>query len=481
MDDPVPTYLDDEYRFLWTSSGVELIFERIGPNRDGQLRAYVTPSEALTDRFLPGDTVTIDSARSLRTYANTLEKSVDSINWFDHLAIAAELARQRYREGDPIVWLPNVSLDQVSRYLIRPFVFDRAITMLYGDGGSAKSVVALLMAVAVATGLEVAGCHSEAQGPVIYLDWEDDDVTHAERGRAIAAGLEIEWRGLPLAYQRMSTSLHDARRELRKRVAVEGFRFAVIDSLGMATGGDPNNSGEIIRCLQAARSLGIPVLVIHHVGHQDKHRPTGSVYTTNEVRLAWRVETDQDAGSTRELATLHSVLTNWKVNRAAKAQRRGMTLWFENEITSSDDEVLRRLSVSARRVDEMPDSLARPSQKTVIEDWIELEGPKTYDELARFIGTSGDTVRKLMTRHTDTFVRLPGRPVRWALLDTHHTEPPLEGQPAFGDAWADRSDDVSDDVPSDPGEPSSPVSPVEAEPDDVEREPVYEDSRYDDI
>jgi RecA-family ATPase len=60
---------------------------------------------------------------------------------------------------------------------------DRTVTLLYGDGGTGKSLLALQLAAATALGVKWIGLQP-AHGPVLYLSAEDDlDELHRRLGR----------------------------------------------------------------------------------------------------------------------------------------------------------------------------------------------------------------------------------------------------------------------------------------------------------
>ena len=53
----------------------------------------------------------------------------------------------------------------------------------------------------------------------LYLDWEDDQETHAERLQAIAAGMSIDIPAGLIHYQRQTNRLHESGRETRMHIA----------------------------------------------------------------------------------------------------------------------------------------------------------------------------------------------------------------------------------------------------------------------
>ena len=76
------------------------------------------------------------------------------------------------------------------RYLLKDLILAAYVTLLYGDGGVAKSLLALALAVAVAggsgkwLGREVERC------PVLYVDFELDAEEQARRVHHLCRGQE---------------------------------------------------------------------------------------------------------------------------------------------------------------------------------------------------------------------------------------------------------------------------------------------------
>lgn len=421
---PESTYFEDEHRHLFGDAGVEIIIERFRRNRDGDLIADVQPREALGDGWLPSEKLNLSSARSIKSYAKTLaERPLQGeIDWFDLLGRAAAESEERLRTGEPHIWLRDVDLANISRWLIEPFIVDRAISMIYGAGGSAKSVFALVLAIVVASGRSLGGMETQAQGPVLVLDWEDDAETWTERQRAICAAADID-EDLDIAYMRMTTSLHEAAREVRKRIATIGARFVIVDSVGMASGGDPNDAGLIMRTLLAARSLGVPVLVIHHIAKDAKDPlksgPYGSVYSQNEVRQSWYIATEQPEGSNE--ATM--VFANAKPNRSARVARQGFRLVFEDE-----GGLLDSIVVSTSQTTHLPsDDTSKSSQRWELLRWLMDEGQQTYKAMAGYLDTSEARVRGIVRANPQMFAKSDTKPILVSVI-------------------SDRSDDTTDVV-----------------------------------
>lgn len=390
---PDATYSEDLYRFVWPD-GTEMLLERFTESRDDIAceltvrSAHPTKGGTLVD----GKRLLLLGANSQRDMRKALEERDIEPDWGGMLEQATTLARRRYREGEPAVDLVSTEFDGIGRYLVRPFVFDDGINLIYGSGDSGKSLFTLALALAVASGHEVAGVVSERTGPVLYLDWEDSPATHQERLRGLAAGAGIELTAGMVVYRRMTASLKESQREVRKDVANLRAALVIIDSLGMACGGDPSDANGIIQTMTAARGLGVPTLGIHHIAKdaKDKSTPYGSVYASTTARGSWYVQAEREAGQ------LAQVLTNYKSNRGQRAERQSFRFVFSEDAAERIE-----------RIEIVPLTFAQ--SKTVGEGalrWKIAEylrtGAKEIPAIAEALEAKAETVKRTLNRYKGT-------------------------------------------------------------------------------
>jgi hypothetical protein len=408
---PVAVYSDDLYHFSWPDFGLECILERFNERRDDiQVELTVTMTHpALGGRLFSGRLLLI-GPNSRRDVKNVLAERVDDVDWAGVLEQMCQMARERYRKGEPVVDLYTVEAETRARYLVEPFVLDRAITIIYGDGATAKSSISLSWGVHV----------SLHTGPVLYLDWEDDAASHAERLRAICSGLGIEDVGHGIYYQRRSSRLAESVREVKRIVAEHGVSLVIIDSLGMAAG-DPNDSNLVIEAMRAARSLGVAVLCIHHLPKNslDKSKPFGTVYASNEARLTWLVEKAQEE-DTEEFSVL---LTNHKSNRSKQHAKRSMKVVFEN---SADDELV-CLTVKEQRIEQVEAFRSKlPLWRHIA---AVLRSPLSTSAIVKALnednrgGVSEAGIRRAINDHKREFVNVGSHSAAvWALAENQHSD-----------------------------------------------------------
>lgn len=215
-----------------------------------------------------------------------------------------------------VVNLATVPPSTAPRWLLEPLIESSPqCTILFADGGIGKSLFGLHLCVSLTTGIEVCGFKPQAQCACLVADWEADEDTHAERLRAIAKGL-----GIPVPdvyYLKLVGPLREELPAVKAAIAEYGIGFVMLDSLGMARGGEAESADTARDLFSAMRELNVPCLGIDHItkaaannGGADK--PFGSVYTHNLARRTYSMTKTRGIDDSMEVA-----LTNKKANNGS--------------------------------------------------------------------------------------------------------------------------------------------------------------------
>jgi hypothetical protein len=318
----------DVYRLVYPCQ-IEIEADRITEHRD-ELSAEITirsnrpPSPGL----LHSARLNLMSTQTRRALANALTEREPDLDWAGIVEAMCFLVRERYRIGDPAIDMRVYTPSGRSRWLIEPFLEHGGPTLLFGDGDVGKSTLATGIAVTAATGRPVLGHLVGDPVPVLYDDHETDADTFHEKLVAVCTGAGI--RELPRVYYRRAVaSLRESAPALRREIAELGIGMVVIDSLGMASGGDPQAPDVAIALFAAIRSLEVPTFAIDHVAKNaaDVGKAFGSVYKHNGPRITWRQDKSQEEGSSDVVIAL----VNHKRNNGPKLPRRGYRMEFESE------------------------------------------------------------------------------------------------------------------------------------------------------
>jgi hypothetical protein len=261
-------------------------------------------------------------------------------------------------------------------------------TILFGDGGAAKSYL----------GLYLAGCLAERGIRVLYCDWElapEDHRVRLER---------LFWDGMPrILYARCDRPLVYEADRLRRIVREHDIEFSIYDSVGFACDGPPEAAEVAGRYFRAVRQIGGGSLHTAHIskGDNSDQKPFGSVFWHNMARSTWYA---QLVNSESNSDTLSLGLFNRKANLERLQAPIGFTVTFSDSRTT-----FRRADVA--------DSPELAGQLSVRQRMAALlrKGAMTPDEIAQEINAKAETVNRTARRCKNLFILLPGG--KWGLLE----------------------------------------------------------------
>jgi hypothetical protein len=304
-----------------------------------------------------------------------------------------------YRDGTrdtkpEVVWLAEVERPGPRRYLCQDLVLAAYVTLLHGDGGVAKSLLALALAVAVAgSSREWLGRRVE-NGRVLYLDFELDAEEQARRVHQLCDGAGLEIPPKDLLYMSAvgytTRGAFEAAREACEEHAVE---LLIVDSYGVALHGDTEHARDVIgfhqEYLEPLRALGIAVFVIDHqsrlqAGQSYQQKGAfGSVYKGNLARSVIQVEATE-----RGEGTLTVRLRQKKHNFGPLAEPFSVRLTFSDKTVT-----LEAVELKASELAEEEATLTAPERvRLALED-----GPAYPWEISEITGIPLKTVKNVLT------------------------------------------------------------------------------------
>ncbi|MBM3740437.1 MAG: hypothetical protein FJW39_32195 [Acidobacteria bacterium] len=384
---------------------VLLDLDRVRRDRWGALRGELTvrcdlPGVDTIDGNLAwSGELTISDTRGRADVLRALEPRVRArgLNWSVLLDELGMRVRDAERAGDPAILLRDAVRPSPDEHLRVDglSLLKRHPTIIFGDGGSAKSYLALYLA----------GRLAQSRLKVALFDWELEAEDHRLRLERLF-GSDMP----PILYARCSKPLVDEVDRLARTVHSHKIEFGIFDSIAFACDGPPEAAEVAGNYLRAVRSLGIGSLNLAHISKADggDQKPFGSAFWHNGARSTWFAKLADGHPGDPEVTV---GLFNRKANLGPRLPAVGFAVRFEDERTTFS-------RVDLADVDTLAGRLSTYERITAALK----RGPMTVAALAEEIEAKVDTCEKTVKRWVSKghLIRLDakdGTPTRYGLRE----------------------------------------------------------------
>jgi hypothetical protein len=404
------------YSLVVPELAIEFNVDRLSRTR-GELHGELSvtcglPGTRSVDGHLHNARFNLSGGTSRGTLAKTLAKrsAMPDIDWEDLLEDFCRRVMGAERTGDPVIDVGALPVPVDESYRLAPILPLGQTTILYGEGGTGKSTLSCLIAVATQTGIAPLDGWVPRKAPVLYLDWEGGKDSINRRVRGVAMGMHCP-SPVTIRYLdcRRRGALWSFAEDIARMVDLEGYGLVIVDSVGMASGtssegSDANESA--IRLFSAFGYLGTTVLADDHVSKAETEatnrpaRPYGSIYKTNLARATYELRRQKTADGSSVL-----LLLNTKANDADTLPPQAIRVVHEDgAIRYEPTEISAEVATEARGRLTQADRLAA----------FLTEGHLTDAQLSDLSEIPEKTIRTVLSRHKTRFGRLPSG--AWELL-----------------------------------------------------------------
>ena len=335
------------------------------------------------------------SIQSKTKFVNEMTRLIPPIEWKDVVENITEETLSRYREGNEVMKIGSIQDEGMPSYQAFPIVRSDGVNILFGQGAQGKSYISTFICMLVQSGMDHAGIVTE-QGNVLYLDWEDSWQSVNRRVMALKKGNNDTLHDIDHV-DMSGTTIDTEMSNIIRMVEDRDISLVVIDSFGMAVGGNQNEGDYVKGVMSSLNELKASVLVIDHVSKENGDTPIGSNYKQTSARNVWKIDKSQNLGANIvEVGLYHTKANNSKLFAPV-----GLRLEFINDMYDQTDRVLIS-PIDVENSDALADQLpvAKKIEKAL------TEAPMTVEQLITYTGSSINTVRTTLSRNNYKFERI---------------------------------------------------------------------------
>ena len=379
---------EDRYRLAIAEIGVTFEVDRLRREHHELIGELAVRCELPAARTCLGTLSVADfnissaRARSERAKLLAVRSQAESLDWSGYVEEFCQRVLAAERSGAPAVDLRTLPLPSEDDELaVGNFRFPRRHpTILFGDGGSGKSYLALYLA----------GRLAERGLGVALFDWELCGEDHRLRLKRLFGLAEPA-----IMYARCERPLVHEVDRLRRIVQDHHIDYAVFDSVAFACDGPPEAAEVASRYFQATRRILPASLHVAHVkAEKGDQRPFGSIFWSNMARSSWFAKLAHESADGKSLVV---GLFHRKVNLGRLHKPAGFEIKFEGE----------RTFFTSTEPADIPDLAEKMSIRQRMVHLLRA-GEMSVEKLADDIEADIETVRRTARRHKGLFTLLEG-------------------------------------------------------------------------
>ncbi len=300
------------YLFTWEDMNLSISTNRIRVHTsDGRVTGELLIKDLEGTILYPQTSFNFNAERTRNSLVKTLSDQDSQRQWGDIINQLSVMVIDKARQGEPVIELTTIGDVKPPEYILHPLIVKNYPNVIFGDPSSAKSTIATVLAqvIMLPWGDNPMGLIAPKESiKVLYLDWETDADTIQWQTTMLQRGIDgMGFMSLP--YRQCSQPLANDIEQIKSRIADAKAKLIIIDSQGLAAGGELKETQSALGFYAALRGLKTTSLILAH-NSKDRETKTRSIYGnqffTAQARNVWEVRKNQEADSKElDIALFH--------------------------------------------------------------------------------------------------------------------------------------------------------------------------------
>lgn len=283
----------------WETYKLRIKADRIQPSGKAELWFFHVNGNG--EELLHVADVNMMASTTMSGLVKRMQDNSSDAPWSEMLTYVTAKSVTISRRGEPVEELWTHEDIVPPQYLVNPFIIENYPNIIFGDPGTFKSNLSLILAQVVMLPWkdnELGFDAPEHTHHVLYLDWETDRNTIQWQLKSIQNGMGLSTTYIN--YRRCSQPLAADLQAIAEAIKKTEAQLIIIDSLGLACSGELSKEQSPLAFFTALRSLNITSLILAHNskgGDTNKKSIYGSMFFHAQARNIWEIRKSQQPGS----------------------------------------------------------------------------------------------------------------------------------------------------------------------------------------
>lgn len=223
-------------------------------------------------------------------FNNALPEKQFGIKWINFVQLFRKRVLEYLQQGEPVEEVKSEDLENFKpEYLIKPFIIKDTVNLIFGEGGSGKSSLAILFAIlGKSTTLQLDLDIKAEPIKALYLDYENNRILFNSFLKQIIKGYGI--KDFSIIYKACYMPFINEFEAIAEIVDEKEPDLVILDSLAPACG-ETVEVNHVTSFFQHLNKLKKTILLIGHTAKNSaSETPYGSVYFLNLSRNAFMLK-----------------------------------------------------------------------------------------------------------------------------------------------------------------------------------------------